>query len=58
MPLLLPEKKSPISADLRRMIGPQKVKDDLASLQAYSVDASIYKDSTSVHCPTGIRTRH
>ena len=43
MPLLLPEKKSPISSDLRRMIGPQKVKDDRASLQAYSVDASIYK---------------
>ena len=43
MPLILPQKKSPISADLRRLIGAQKVKDDPASLKAYSVDASIYK---------------
>jgi FAD/FMN-containing dehydrogenase/Fe-S oxidoreductase len=43
MPLILPEKKSPISSDLRRLIGSEKIKDDSPSLQAYSVDASIYK---------------
>ena len=43
MPLILPEKKSSVSSDLRRLIGSDKIKDDIASRQAYSVDASIYK---------------
>ena len=43
MPLILPERKSSISSDLRRLIGTEKIKDDGPSLQAYSVDASIYK---------------
>ena len=43
MPLILPERKSVIGSDLRRLIGSEKVRDDSPSLQAYSVDASIYK---------------
>ena len=43
MPLILPEKQSPVSSDLRRLIGSHKIKDDNPSLQAYSVDASMYK---------------
>ena len=43
MPLILPEKKSSISSDLRRLIGSEKIKDDLTTRQAYSVDASMYK---------------
>ena len=43
MSLILPERKSSISSDLRRLIGTEKIKDDWSSLQAYSVDASIYK---------------
>ena len=42
MTLILPEKQSSIGLDLRRLLGPEKVKDDSASLKAYSVDASIY----------------
>jgi len=43
MQLVLPEKKHPIAADLRRLISREKVKDDIATLTAYAVDASIYR---------------
>jgi FAD/FMN-containing dehydrogenase/Fe-S oxidoreductase len=43
MELLLPEKKRSVSADLRRALGPDKVRDDFPTLTAYAVDASIYK---------------
>lgn len=43
MPLILPEKMSSIGQDLRRLLGAEKVKDDIPSRAAYSVDASIYK---------------
>ncbi|HEV8540322.1 MAG TPA: FAD-binding oxidoreductase, partial [Nitrospiraceae bacterium] len=43
MELLLPEKKRSVSADLRRAVGPDKVRDDFPTLTAYAVDASIYK---------------
>jgi len=41
--LILPEKSRSIAADLRRRLGPDKVKDDFPTITAYSVDASIYK---------------
>lgn len=43
MTLVWPEKKFPIVADLRRLIGSEKVRDDAPALTAYAVDASIYK---------------
>ncbi len=43
MELLLPEKQRAVAADLRRLLGPDKVRDDFPSLTAYAVDASIYK---------------
>jgi FAD/FMN-containing dehydrogenase/Fe-S oxidoreductase len=43
MTLVLPEKKRPIAADLRRLLGSDKVRDDVPALTAYAVDASIYK---------------
>ncbi len=43
MNLVLPQKQSTLVADLRRMLKVTQVKDDVASLQAYAVDASIYK---------------
>ncbi|MCZ6581297.1 MAG: FAD-binding and (Fe-S)-binding domain-containing protein [Nitrospirae bacterium] len=43
MELLLPEKTSAVGKDLRRLLGAQKVKDDGPSLNAYAVDASMYK---------------
>ncbi|MBM4124096.1 MAG: FAD-binding oxidoreductase [Nitrospira sp.] len=43
MELLLPEKKRSVAADLRRTLSTGKVLDDLPSLTAYAVDASIYK---------------
>ncbi|RMH31615.1 MAG: FAD-binding oxidoreductase [Nitrospirae bacterium] len=43
MTLILPEKSLSLSRDLRRLIGPTKVKDDAASLKAYAVDAGIYR---------------
>src|SRR5574341_1907190 len=43
MPLVLPDKKSPIAADLRRVLASYKVKDDGPTLTAYAVDASIYR---------------
>jgi FAD/FMN-containing dehydrogenase/Fe-S oxidoreductase len=41
--LILPEKTRSIGNDLRRVLGPDKVKDDFPTITAYSVDASIYK---------------
>jgi FAD/FMN-containing dehydrogenase/Fe-S oxidoreductase len=43
MTLVLPEKKRPIAGDLRRLIGSEKVRDDVPAVTAYAVDASIYK---------------
>src|SRR5213593_705390 len=43
MPLILPEKKRAVATDLRRVFGSEKVLDDVPSLTAYAVDASIYK---------------
>ncbi|WP_447983080.1 FAD-binding and (Fe-S)-binding domain-containing protein [Nitrospira sp. Nam74] len=43
MTLVLPEKKLSIAGDLRRLIGPEKVRDDVPAITAYAVDASIYK---------------
>src|SRR5918994_7670302 len=41
--LIMPETKQRIAADLRRLLGSDKVRDDVAALTAYAVDASIYK---------------
>jgi FAD/FMN-containing dehydrogenase len=43
MPLVLPEKKSSLGLDLAKLLRPEQVKWDWATLKAYSVDASIYK---------------
>src|SRR2546422_660808 len=43
MELLLPGRTHSVAADLRRAIGPEKVKDDFPTRTAYAVDASIYK---------------
>ncbi len=43
MPLLLPEKKISIGLDLAKLLRPEQVRWDWATLKAYSVDASIYK---------------
>ena len=43
MPLVLPEKRRAVAADLRRLLGSEKVRDDVPTLTAYAVDASIYK---------------
>lgn len=43
MPLILPDKVNPVADDLRRMLGIDKVRDDISSRTAYAVDASIYK---------------
>ena len=43
MPLVMPQKKSPVASDLRRLLGSEKVLDDVPSLTAYAVDASIYR---------------
>jgi FAD/FMN-containing dehydrogenase/Fe-S oxidoreductase len=43
MTLVLPEKKRAVAADLRRLVGVAKVRDDRTTLTAYAVDASIYK---------------
>ena len=59
MPLVLPEKSHAVAADLRRLLGNEKVRDDGPSLTAYAVDASIYRmvpqavalpdDETDIH---------
>ncbi len=43
MPLILPERTRAVAADLRRLVGPDKVRDDFPTLTAYAVDASIYR---------------
>ena len=43
MDLVLPDKRSAIGTDLRRLLDPTKVKDDVSTLRAYAVDASIYR---------------
>ncbi len=43
MTLILPDKRSSVAADLRRLIGGEKVLDDGPSRTAYAVDASIYR---------------
>lgn len=43
MQLILPEKRHTIAADLRHLLGTDKVRDDQATLTAYAVDASMYK---------------
>ena len=43
MDLVLPKKKTALGADLRRILGNSKVKDDTPTLRAYAVDASIYR---------------
>ncbi len=48
MPLLLPEKSRAIAADLRRLLGGEKVKDDIPTRTAYAVDAGIYRVTPAV----------
>ncbi len=43
MDLVLPDKRSSIGTDLRRLLSATKVKDDVSTLRAYAVDASIYR---------------
>ncbi|MEW6246031.1 MAG: FAD-binding and (Fe-S)-binding domain-containing protein [Nitrospirota bacterium] len=43
MPLILPERTRAVAADLRRLVGTDKVRDDFPTLTAYAVDASIYR---------------
>lgn len=43
MELLLPHKTGSVAADLRRLLGVERVRDDAPTLTAYAVDASIYK---------------
>jgi FAD/FMN-containing dehydrogenase/Fe-S oxidoreductase len=43
MPLILPERTRAVAADLRRLVGTGKVRDDFPTLTAYAVDASIYR---------------
>ncbi len=48
MDLVLPDKTSTIGTDLRRLLDPTKVKDDVPALRAYAVDASIYRMTPQV----------
>ena len=48
MDLVLPEKRSSIGTDLRRLLSATKVKDDVSTLRAYAVDASIYRVAPQV----------
>ncbi len=48
MDLVLPDKRSIIGTDLRRLLDPAKVKDDVPTLRAYAVDASIYRVAPQV----------
>ncbi len=58
MNLVLPDKRSGIGTDLRCLLDPVKVKDDVATLRAYAVDASIYRLTPQVvvlpECETDI----
>ena len=48
MDLVLPDKRSSIGTDLRRLLSATKVKDDVSTLRAYAVDASIYRVAPQV----------
>jgi len=48
MPLVLPEKKTSLGLDLAKLLSPEQVKWDWATLKAYSVDASIYKGRSRI----------
>jgi len=48
MELVNPTTKNPVGADLRRVLGQGKVKDDPSTLRAYAVDASIYRMTPQV----------
>src|SRR6185295_8414255 len=43
MQLILPDSKRSIAADLRRLVTPEQVKDDVPTRTAYAVDASVYR---------------
>lgn len=43
MELVRPDNKAAIGTDLRRRLGPRKVKDDASTLCAYAVDAGMYR---------------
>ena len=43
MPLILPDKKVSLVQDLCRLLGRHQVKNDVSTLKAYAVDASIYR---------------
>ena len=42
-PLIQPTKSHAIANDLRALLGSTKVKDDVSTITAYAVDASIYR---------------
>lgn len=42
-PLILPDRSRALAGDLRAQLGSDKVKDDVSTLTAYAVDASIYR---------------
>ncbi len=48
MTLILPDKSTAITADLRALLEPGKVRDDAPTLTAYAVDASIYRVTPKV----------
>ena len=48
MSLVLPEKKTSVGLDLAKLLRPEQVRWDWATLKAYSVDASIYKITPQV----------
>ena len=41
--LILPKRAHPVARDLRALLGAEKVKDDVPTITAYAVDASIYR---------------
>ncbi|WHZ29879.1 MAG: FAD-binding and (Fe-S)-binding domain-containing protein [Nitrospira sp.] len=41
--LILPTRTHPVARDLRALLGAEKVKDDVPTVTAYAVDASIYR---------------
>lgn len=43
MPLIMPDTSRAVATDLRRLLGPELVKDDEPTRTAYAVDASIYR---------------
>ena len=43
MSLIMPDTSRAVASDLRRLLGPERVKDDEPTRTAYAVDASIYR---------------